>query len=585
MSAVMGVHSCDRWDREVDLLVFGSGAAGLCAALVGANEGLDVLLCEKSPQVGGTTATSGGTVWIPGTRQSQSTPTPDLIERARLYLDGEIGRDGSPEMREQFLQTGPQAIDYLHKHTEVLFKVNSPYPDYHAENPGGALGGRALSPLAFDARLLGKDFKLVRPPMSEFMVLGGMMVARDEIKYLIRPWHSWQALTKSAQIVGRYVLDCLQLRPRGTRLLLGNALVGRFLYSLRIKGGEIALNAGLKELLQDERGQVVGAEVGIKGQTVRIRARRGVVLATGGPAASAQWRKRLMPERELSYSLAFSANTGDGLEAAQRVGAEVDLTGTNPFFWMPASTMRRKDGSTAVFPHLRDRPKPGLIAVRPDGHRFVNEANSYHDFVSALFKAEPSLPKPYAYLVCDQRFIHEYGLGLIHPVWHKLSSFIQKGYLFRGDTLEQLAQNINVDAQALMESVRVHNQDALKGQDRAFGKGSLALNQFNGDPLVQPNPCLHPIGQAPYFAVKVHPVPIGSSVGLRTNIHGQVLNHSGSAISGLYACGNDMSSIMRGHYPGPGITLGPGIVFGYLVARHAARQSGSDCEVTNRECA
>jgi len=561
------------WEREVDLLVFGAGAAGLAAALVGGTEGLKVLLCEKTSQWGGTTATSGGTIWIPGTRQSQATLTPDCVDDARRYLDGEVENFGPVALRDSFLESGPDAIDYLEQHTEVRFKVNSPYPDYHAEQPGGAAGGRALAPLAFDGRLLGADFDRVRPPMPEFMVLGGMMVGRDEIKDLIRPWKSWKALATSTRIVGRYLRDRLSLRSRGTRLLLGNALVGRFVYSLRRKGVEMATDAPLLDLIQNAQGAVVGAVVRMGSRDVRIRARRGVVLATGGPGASAKWRERLMPTRELPHTLAFAGNTGEGLEAAQRVGADLDLNHASPFFWMPASIMQRPDGGTAVFPHLRDRPKPGLIAVRHDGHRFVNEANSYHDFVTALFDAGPTERAPVAFLICDRRFIHEYGLGLIHPVWQNLPSYVRQGYLFQGDTLDELARRLGVDATGLQASVDQHNQDAREGTDQAFGKGAYALNRFNGDPSVGPNACLGPIEQGPYFAVKVQPVPIGTSVGLRTDAHGQVLRSSGVPIEGLYACGNDMSSIMGGRYPGPGITLGPAIVFGYRIALHAARST------------
>jgi hypothetical protein len=175
------------WDREVDCLVMGGGCAGLCAALVAAIKGQSVLLCEASDQVGGTTSTSGGTIWVPGTRQSQKTPTPDSIEQARIYLNDEVGNFGQVELRETFLQAGPEVIDFLHQNTDVHFKVNSPYPDYHAERPGGAKGGRALSPLPLDGRLLGSHMARLRPPRPEFMILGGMMVGRDEIGCPLRP--------------------------------------------------------------------------------------------------------------------------------------------------------------------------------------------------------------------------------------------------------------------------------------------------------------------------------------------------------------------------------------------------------------
>lgn len=553
------------WDREVDCLVMGGGCAGLCAALVAAIKGQSVLLCEASDQVGGTTSTSGGTIWVPGTPQSQKTPTPDNIEQARIYLNDEVGNFGQVELRETFLQAGPEVIDFLHQNTDVHFKVNSPYPDYHAERPGGAKGGRALSPLPLDGRLLGSHMARLRPPRPEFMVLGGMMVGRDEIKYLIRPWRSWTALKTSAKLVGRYLMDRLT-NPRGTRLLLGNALIGRLLLSLTKTGAQVEYNARLLELIV-EQGKVLGAVVEVNGVRQRILARRGVILATGGCAASASWRKELF-KGPLPHTLAFEGNQGEGVQAALKVGGQLDLNHASPFFWMPASIMRWADQRTTTYPHIRDRPKPGLIAVNADGQRFVNEANSYHDFVSAMFHTHADQPTQPAFLICDRRFIHEYGLGVIHPIWQMLNYFVQSKYLVSAPTLAALAAKIGLNAMALQSSVNLHNADALLGQDSAFGKGHLALNRYNGDPDQNPNPCLRPIEKAPFYALAVHPAPIGSSVGLKTNAHAQVLAHDGQAIQGLYACGNDMSSIMGGRYPGPGITLGPALVFAYLAACH-----------------
>ncbi len=555
-----------HWDQKVDCLVVGAGGAGLCAALVCALKGSNVLLCESSDQVGGTTATSGGTIWVPGTRQSQRTASPDSIDQARIYLDQEVGPWGQVELREAFLQAGPDAIDFLERNSDVQFKVNTPYPDYHAEQPGGALGGRALSPLPMDGRLLGSNFSKLRPPRPEFMVLRGMMVGRDEIKYLIRPWRSWQALKITSKLIGSYLWDRLNY-PRGTRLLLGNALVGRLFMSLLKAGGKVSYKSRLIELILDER-RVVGAVVEINGVTQRIHAPRGVILATGGCAASAQWRADLFKDGPLPHTLAFEGNQGEGVQAAIQAGAQLDRNHASPFFWMPASILQKSTHQTTTYPHIRDRPKPGLIAINAQGRRFVNEANSYHDFVSAMFATHADKPTQAAYLICDRRFIHEYGLGVIHPVWHLLNFFLKKNYLLSAPSLSELALKISVDAHALQETVAQHNQDADGGVDRLFAKGSLALNRYNGDPGQRPNPCLHPLNQAPYFALPVFPAPIGSSVGLKTNAHAQVLGADGLAMEGLYACGNDMSSVMGGRYPGPGITLGPALVFAYLAACH-----------------
>jgi succinate dehydrogenase/fumarate reductase flavoprotein subunit len=556
------------WDREVDLLVIGSGAGGMTAALVAAQEGLNVLLCEKTSLIGGTTATSGGTIWVPGSNQSKLTARPDKVDDARVYLDGEVGKFGAPELREAFFAAGAQALDYLEKHSEVKFKANNPYPDYHPEQPGGALGGRALTPPVFDGRKLGADFKLLRPPVPEFMVLGGMMVGRDEIKYFIRPWASLKAFTLTFRLLWNHLKDRLRY-SRGTRLLLGNSLVGRLLFSVRQKGVEIALDARLVELVKT-KSAVEGAVIEWQGRQQRIRARRGVVLATGGCAASAKWRADTVKDAPIPHSLAFAGDSGDGLEAGMAVGGDIDRNHESPFFWMPASIMPWSDGRVATYPHIRDRPKPGLIAVNSAGKRFVNESNSYQDFVSAMFRSHKEVPSIPAYLICDRSFIHDYGVGVIHPVWQWLPSFVKAGYLKSGRTLSELAGKIGVDAKGLIASVEQHNRAAETGIDEAFGKGSTAMNRHNGDPEVKPNPCLRPIARGPFFALAVYPAPIGSSLGLRTNGDAQVLDAQGAPIGGLYACGNDMSSIMRGCYPGPGITLGPAIVFAYRAAMHAA---------------
>ncbi len=556
------------WDREVDVLVFGSGCGGMTAALVATNEGLDVMLCEKAAQLGGTTAISGGAIWVPGTTQSGRAGAPDSVDAAREYLKGELKEFDVPALREAFLKTGAEAVDYLERHTEVKFRAYNPYPDYHAERPGGAAGGRALSPLPFDGRLLGADFKLVRPPMAEIAPLGGMMVGRDEIALLIRPLASIKAFTVSTRLLARHFVDRLRY-ARGTRLLLGNALVARLFSSLRARGAKVAVQAKLLELVR-EQDAVTGAVVDLGGKTQRIRARRGVVLATGGCASSAKWRAQLLKNVVVPHSLADAGDTGDGLDAALEIGAVLDHKHSNPFFWMPASTYRWPSGRSVTYPHIRDRPKPGLIAVNSSGQRFVNEANSYHDFVTAMFRSDRGGPSIPAYLICDRRFVYEYGLGIIHPVWQRVRKFVRKGYLQSASTLVELAEKIKVDRDALLRSVDQHNAAAESGVDPAFGKGALALNKFNGDKRNTPNPCLRPISQGPFFALAVYPAPIGSSVGLHTDVNGQVLDGQGRAIKGLYAAGNDMSSMMRGFYPGPGITLGPALVFAYRTAMHIA---------------
>ena len=555
-----------HWDREVDVLVFGAGMGGMTAALVASLEGLDVLLCEKSDQVGGTTSTSAGTVWIPGSTQAKRDGVPDSIDHARRFLEAEIGPRARAQ-REAFLDAGPAALDYLDARTEVKFRAPPRHPDYHSNQPGRALAGRALAPLPFDGRLLGKDFALVRPPIAPFMVLGGMMVGKDDIAILLKPFASLNAFAAAAKLALRHATDRLQYR-RGTRLVMGNALVGRLFYSLKKRNVPIAFDARLAELVK-ANGRVEGAVVGIGTARQAIRARRGVILATGGFATSEKLRAEFMHGLPVAHSNAFAGASGDGFTAARAAGAAVDAQHTSPAFYFPSSL--HKD---TVYPHiLLDRAKPGLIAVNSDGRRFVNESDSYHDFVEGMFRANAAAASVPAWLICDRGFIRDYGIGLVHPGAgsRQIERYIADGYLKRGETVMELAQRIGVDGKNLLHTMQEHNRYAATGVDEAFGKGGTEYNQFNGDPANKPNPCLRPIAEPPYFAVAVYPSTMGTCVGLATDGDARVLDGEGSAIGGLYAVGNDMASLFRGVYVGPGITLGPALVFAYRAVMHIKR--------------
>lgn len=555
-----------NWDQEVDLLVFGSGAAGMTAALVGAHEGLDVVLCEKSPQVGGTTATSGGSLWIPGAGPIVRNGRAESGEEVRRYLQGELGGHIRRDLMDAFLAAGPEAIDYLETRTDVKFE-HLQNPDYHSDRPGGSAFGRAITALPFDGRQLGPDFGLLRPPRSVFMVFGGMMVYRREVQTLLRPFASFSAFRHVIRVLTLHAFARLRY-PRGTRLLIGNALIGRYLLSLRKKGVPIWVSAALVELLR-EGAQVEGAVVEVNGVRHRVRARRGVVLATGGIPHNKSLKAELMKDYPHLHSLVFEGNTGDGLTSSRAIGAAVDESVSNPGFWSPASILKGPDGSETAWVHGHmDRGKPGLIAVNSQGRRFVNEADSYHDFVMSMFRSHREVPAIPAYLICDHRFLRKYGLGLVRPLYPRLGPYLAAGYLTAGDTVADLARRIGVDPANLLETVAEHNLDAMRGVDKAFGRGSTAFNRFNGDPENRPNPCMHPIEKPPFYAMAVYPCTLGTTVGIKTDKDARVLDGDESPIPGLYACGNDMSSVMRGFYPGPGITLGPAVVFAYRAIMH-----------------
>ncbi|MBA2400512.1 MAG: FAD-binding protein [Bradyrhizobium sp.] len=543
----------------------------MTAALVGALEGLNVILCEKSGMVGGTTATSAGTVWIPGSRQSEAAGVPDSIEAAKTYLAAILGEDADDVRLAAYLATGPAVLDYLQQNTSVAFMPPPVHPDYHAQ-PGAALGGRALGVLPFDERKLGEDFARLRPPRREFMVLGGMMIGKTDIPSLLHPFRSWVNFSNAVRLLARQALDRIH-HPRGTRLIMGNALVARLLYSLKQRAVEIRYQTQLSELIEDD-GRIVGAVFTTNDGDITIHARRGIVLASGGIGWSSELRRRLFPDGTQLHSLSPDSNTGDGILAGERAHGEIAQDIRSPALWMPSSVMPQEDGHLSVFPHIMlDRAKPGLIAVNRSGVRFVNEANSYHDFVEGMLRSHQTAPSIPSFLICDRSFIRDYGLGLVHPGTRDLSRFIKSGYLFQGETIAMLAQAIGVDGDALAGTIERHNQFAETGIDEEFGRGSSELNRFNGDINHKPNPCMRRIGPGSYFAVAVWPSDLASSAGLRTDANGRVLTSGRQPIPGLHAAGADSASIFRGTYPGPGTMIGPAMVFAWRAAMDIAGKS------------
>jgi succinate dehydrogenase/fumarate reductase flavoprotein subunit len=346
---------------------------------------------------------------------------------------------------------------------------------------------------------------------------------------------------------------------------MGNALVARLFYSLRRNGVPIWRNASLQELtLAGTR--VCGAVLLVEGKPRRVTVRRGIVLATGGFGGSVD-RLNDYVRPPLAHAVAFAGAAGDGMRIARAAGASVEEDHASPAFWTPVSETGWLADGRGAFPHLSlDRAKPGLVAVNAAGRRFVDEAVSYHEFVIGIYRSHTSVPTIPAWLVCDNEFIEKYGLGRIPPGRRRRRRFIASGYLVEAASVEELARKIGIDAAGLSQTVRQHNRFAETGEDEEFGKGSTEFDRHNGDPQQHPNPCLGRIETPPYYAMAVHPSTLGTSVGLRADADGRVLTATGEPIAGLFVCGNDMASIMRGHYPGPGITLGPALVFAYRAA-------------------
>ncbi|HEX9072302.1 MAG TPA: FAD-dependent oxidoreductase [Pseudolabrys sp.] len=558
-------------DREVDLLIAGAGPAGMTAALVASLEGLEVLLCEKSDQVGGTGSTSAGTLWIPGNSQSRAAGFSDGSEQADLYLNALIGEATNRELRNAYLHTGPSAIDYLCARTDVQFLPCGTHPDYRSNMPGAAVAGRAIVPEPFDGWLLGAEFRRIRPPVPEFMVFGGMMVGKADIPRLIGRFHSIANFIYSAKLFARYLVDRLRYQ-RGTRIMMGNALIGRLFYSLRKRKVPILFDTSIVDVTGDRRG-VSGARLHAGGKELLVRTRKGVVLATGGYAHNQRFREAFMPRPVPAHSMSYEGNRGEGVDIGQRLGAAITPEQCTSGLWTPVSIVPRPDGSKGLFPHLVfDRAKPGLIAVNSAGRRFVNEAASYHDFVLAMFEAHKIAPSIPAWLICDRAFLGKYGLGVIYPGHRNPGKFVESGYLVSAYTVEELAGKITADPAQLRNTIARYNGFTATGVDIDFGKGETELNRFNGDAGHKPNPCIGPVATPPFYALAVWPADIAVSTGLATDANARVLGNDGKPIPGLYACGNDMASVMAGSYPGPGTTLGPAIVFAYRAAMHAKGQ-------------
>ncbi len=557
----------ERVKDAYDVVVVGAGAAGMAAACTAAALGRRVLLVEHSDRIGGTTAISGGMTWIPANHKMREVGIDDDLEQARTYLRATVPGAANDPRLEAFLARGDEALRFLEGNTALKLQPVRRYPDYYPDQPGATTGGRVLEPVPFDGRALGPDFALLRDPLPEFLLFGGMMFSREDLPILRRVTRSPRALWHAAKMAARYARERLAAH-RGTSLYLGNAMAARLLKSLRDLEVDLLTSMDVKRLLV-EQARVVGLVLDERGHERLVRAPR-VILATGGISQHPSIRRRYVPASagDLTATIGAGASTS-GAQLALDAGAQLSPESQVLAFWVPASVGRRADGSTAVFPHtVTDRAKPGLIAVNREGQRFVNEALSYHEFVQAQLRdAHRNVP---AWLVCDSRFLWKYGLGRVRPFALSTRRERASGYLHRARTLAELAGEIGVAAQAFVDTVESFNAHARRGVDPEFGRGGDNYQRHLGDAEQQPNPCVAPLDRPPFYAVAVHPADLGMAAGVMTDEHSRALDADGTPIDGLYACGNDMHSVMNGAYPGPGITLGPALVFGYLAARHAS---------------
>ncbi len=561
-----------KQDAEYDVVVVGTGASGMSAAVTVAYEGLKVLVVEKAAVFGGTTARSGGWLWIPGTSLATEQGLHEPQGAARSYLQHEATSHFDGARVDAFIENGPKAIDFFTRKTCVQFDMPLVFPDYHAEAPGGLPGGRSMVTRPFDARELGERVKQLAPPVPELTVFGMMLGSGKELWHFLRVFKSFESFWFVAKKFASHFLDVL-VHGRGMTLTNGNALAGRLAKAAMDLNIPVQLSTPVKKLIV-EGDCVVGVTVVRDGDEVDIRVKRGVVLACGGFPFDIERRKQLFPHAPTGrehFTPSPELNTGDGLRLGESVGGWVDPTIPNAAAWCPTSVSKRSDGTQGVMPHFIDRAKPGVIAITKNGRRFGNEALSYHDFVQNLVKACHNNGEVTCWLICDHAHLREYGMGAVAPSPLPIGKHLKSGYLKRGGSFDELASVIGVPVAALKEEVETFNRDALTGVDTQFGKGSTAYNRYQGDSLVKPNPCMSPIQQGPFYAIKIVVGEIGTFAGLATDASCQVMTKDKRPVKGLYAVGNDAASIMGGNYPGAGITLGPAVTFGYVVGKALAQ--------------
>ncbi|MEB7601444.1 FAD-dependent oxidoreductase [Raoultella terrigena] len=552
---------------KVDVLIVGSGAAGLSAAVTAALNGASVLVAEKESVIGGTSAWSGGWLWIPRNPLAREEGIEEDASVPLTYLQHEMAGQSADARLLTFLQYGPEMIDFFRHNTVVQFISGSRMPDFH-DSPGYAQGGRSVTAQPFDGRLLGDWLHRLRPPLETISLAGMGIAGGADMAHFFNATRSPRSALYAARRLLRHVWQRLR-HGRGRHLVNGNALVARLLRASLDAGVNFQLNAPVERLLTSAAG-VTGAVLRSDEGQVQVSA-NAVILACGGFPHDKQRLAQHVAHAASGYghfSAAPPGNEGDGIRLGESVGGQFDDSLRHAMAWAPVSRVTLASGLQLPFPHLIERAKPGFVAVLPNGRRFTNEADSYHDFIVALLEATPPGETPQAWLLADSLALRRYGLGQARPAPFSARAWLRTGYLQSGETLEALAEKCAIDSTQLKETISRFNTFAACGRDDEFQRGASAYNQAQGDAANPHHPTLGALSRPPFYAVRILPGSLGSFSGLKTDEQARVLDAQQQPIAGLYAIGNDMSSVMRGYYPSGGITLGPAMTFGYLVGKH-----------------
>jgi succinate dehydrogenase/fumarate reductase flavoprotein subunit len=557
---------------DCDLLVVGGGAAGLAGAVTAAHHGLTVVVAEKAPVLGGATSWSGGWMWAPLNPLSQADGIIEDVDAPRTYLKHALGDHYDEPRVEAFLENARHMVGFFENHTRLQFVSGSWIADIQGELPGAGIGGRSVGPKPINLRRITKSLRpKLRRQLYETSFLGLGIMAGPDLQAFLHATTSVRGFCHAAWRVAFHVLDLITNR-QGMQLVNGTALTARLAQSADDLGVQLLVSTPATRLLIED-GAVTGAVLAGPEGEVPVRARRGVLLAAGGFPNDVARRRKLFPRTptgEEHWTLAPPETTGDGVTLGESAGGLFDTKLASPAAWCPVSLVPYRSGRVGTYPHIVDRGKPGLIAVLSTGRRFVNEADGYYQFTSAMVAAAPADEEVAAWLICDSAFQRRYPFGMSKPFPVPVWPYLRSGYLRRGRTLAELARTCGIDPDGLIATVARFNKGAAVGEDPEFGRGTTAFNRGSGDPGHTPNPSLAPIEKSPFYAIKVLPGSFGTFAGLRTDAYSRVVRGDGQPVPGLYAAGSDQANVMGGHYPSGGINIGPAMTFGYIAVRHAA---------------
>ena len=561
-----------EWDYEFDVVVVGSGNGALTAALCSHDGGAKTLVIEKSSQFGGTSATSGGGVWVPNNRYAKAENVDDSDQDARNYINS-VSPEGmiKEELIETYISEGPRMIDYLHENSQVKYRNLAHYPDYFPDNTGGKEGNRSMEPEPIFGTELGDDLGKLREqhPQTAF-TMGpiNMNFTQVEGQLLLGALPGWK--TQFAKLFTKYILDFamrLKWGWKDRRLTMGNAGIARLILSLKDRNVDLWSLTAMTDLV-DENGKVIGLKATKDGSSINIKANKGVILAAGGFERDQDLRDKYLPKpSNAEWSAANIHNTGDALKAALKLGADTHQMDTG--WW---STTMKVPGQEKGWLSMVDKSMPGNYTVNKNGERFSNESQNYVSFVNDMFKKfDEGNPCAPCYMIFDSNFRKNRPCGPLLQSSMQPDSAVPKewwtpSFLSKGETLEELAEIVGINPEGLKATQAKVNEYSVTGKDIELNRGDSAYDRYYGDPSVTPNPCLAPLQEGPFYCMVLYPGEMGTAGGLVIDTNARVLKQDGQPIDGLYACGNVTTALLP-TYPGPGSTLGPAMTFGYLAAK------------------